>query len=143
MDYIREAIERLRHLKDLYKANENLRDTILDLRLKCQGKEVVLDGMPHGSGSITYDDAIINNMFKLQESEKQLEENKAEIKKINKELSGLAERDRELLIQWFVDRVDLQDMCTKHICSKSELYRRKDRAIRQFAVQVFGIRVIR
>lgn len=143
MDYIREATERLRYLKDLYKANENLRDTILDLRLKCQGKEITLDGMPHGSSSINYDDAIVNDMFKLQESAKRLAENKAEIKKINKELSGLEEQDRNLLIAWYVEKADLQDMCTKFICSKTELYRRRDRIIRQFARQLFGVRVIK
>lgn len=143
MDYIREATERLRYLKDLYKANENLRDTILDLRLKCQGKEITLDGMPAGSSSINYDDTVVNNMFKLQESEERLQENKAEIKKINKELSGLEEQDRNLLIMWYVDDVDIQEMCKRFICSQTELYRRRSRVIRQFARQLFGIRVIK
>lgn len=142
MDYIREAIERLRHLKNLYKAQENLKDTILDLKLKCQGKERVLDGMPKGSGSVTYDDEIINNMFKLQQSEAQFKETVAAIKKINKELDGLEEKDRELLVQWYVEKIDRLDLCSKYNISQSELYRRKDKAIRKFAVQVFGIRVI-
>lgn len=142
MDYIREAIERLRHLKNLYKAQENLKDTILDLKLKCQGKEHVLDGMPKGSGSVTYDDEIVNNLFKLQQSETQLKETVTAIKKINKELDGLEERDRELLVQWYVEKVDRLDLCSRYNISQSELYRRKDKAIREFAVQVFGIRVI-
>lgn len=141
MDYIREAIERLRHLSDLKKAEINLKDTIRELESKCEGKEIVLNGMPKGK-SINYDDAIVNNLYKLQESEKRLKETVAEIKKIDKELSGLADEDAELLKQWYIEKTDWQELCKRFICSKTELYRRRDRIIRQYAVQVFGIRVI-
>lgn len=91
---------------------------------------------------IANDDEIVNNLFKLQQSETQLKETVTAIKKINKELDGLEERDRELLVQWYVEKVDRLDLCSRYNISQSELYRRKDKAIREFAVQVFGIRVI-
>jgi DNA-directed RNA polymerase specialized sigma subunit len=142
MNYISEAIERLKHLKDLEIAKENLKDTILDLKLRCQGTEITLDGMPQGRSSVTYDDAIINNMFKLQESQKRLRETIKEIEKIHKELSRLDEKDRELLVQWFVEKKGLQDLCKIYKCEKTTLYRKRDAALKQFAVQLFGIRVI-
>lgn len=142
MNYISEAIERLKHLKDLEIAKENLNDTILDLKLRCQGTEITLDGMPQGRSSVTYDDAIINNMFKLQESQKRLRETIKEIEKIHKELSRLDEKDRELLVQWFVEKKGLQDLCKIYKCEKTTLYRKRDAALKQFAVQLFGIRVI-
>jgi len=142
MNYISEAIERLKHLKDLEIAKENLEDTILDLKLRCQGTAITLDGMPQGRSSVTYDDAIINNMFKLQESQKRLRETIKEIEKIHKELSRLDEKDRELLVQWFVEKKGLQDLCKIYKCEKTTLYRKRDAALKQFAVQLFGIRVI-
>lgn len=141
MDYKREAIERLIHLRNLQQAEINLKDTILDLELRCEGKEIVLDGMPKGS-SYREDDAIVNNMFRLDKSKKMLKETVDTIKKINKELGGLDQEDMELLVKWYVDKTDRFDLCSMYNVSQSELYRRRDRAIRQFAVQLFGIKVI-
>jgi predicted nucleic acid-binding Zn-ribbon protein len=151
LDYKREAIELLKSYYDWQKSIQNMTDELRTINSSITAmKTVEITDMPQGRSSINYDDRINNLIFRKGIVEKNLKRTYKEVQIIDQILKGLedtAKDDREkkhakLLRCWFIEGSKIEDMMKEFICSKTELYRLRDDAVKRFAKQRFGLPVV-
>lgn len=151
MDYKREAIELLKSYYDWQKSIQNMTDELRTINSSITAiKSVEITDMPQGRSSINYDDRINNLIFRKGIVEKNLKRTYKEVQIIDQILKGLedtAKDEREqkhaaLLRHWFIEGSKIEYMMREFICSKTELYRLRDDAVKRFAKQRFGLPVV-
>jgi ArpU family phage transcriptional regulator len=98
--------------------------------------------MPTGSNKNKPDDELVNKIFILDKYRNKLETTIKTTKKIVLALSNLPQYEKEILTYYYID--GLRDFCIyeKLNCSERKFYSDKSKAIRKFAIQLFGIEVI-
>lgn len=148
MDYVREAIKYLESYNDLEKSKENLAMTIRELKAITGEKPANLNGMPHGSSSINFDDKLINNMYRLQVAEKNFKDTVKEMKRIDKILEELDKDIGEgkhgtLLRKWFIENETKEKIAEDLNISVRHAFRIKNVAIRRLAIQLHGINAVK
>ncbi|WP_089610079.1 hypothetical protein [Dehalobacterium formicoaceticum] len=148
MNYIREAEERLRYYRELYASiRQNERD-ISRLIVKAGPKHLTAIAISEAATSGNGHDETINILYQIQvlsdiklKTEKAMDEVNAIIKDISKddgcELYG------KLLHDWYIERKPKDQIGEEMHISERHVYRIKDRAIRKFAVRLFGIEALR
>ncbi|KGK88023.1 hypothetical protein [Clostridium sp. HMP27] len=146
MDYIKEAEGYLRNYTDLTDAVENLEKELEFLEEEITGaKAIDYSGMPGGGGAALPDDRLVNLLYQKQIKEKSLELTKKKIKLIDSVLSQMAvgegnEQDEKVLRKFFIDNIRGQALEKEFGVSERHVYRMKGKAIRRFAIQIFGIK---
>lgn len=148
MDYIREAIEYLKSYKDLQMAVINLKEEIQKLDAELKGSAITYKDMPGGSGALQSDDVMLNKLFRLQQCKLKYAESYREIKRIDRILEGLSEgegneKHTAILKRTFIDGGDIDVIADELGYSRRQYYRVRNVALRRFAVQLFGIAVIK
>lgn len=146
MDYVKEAEGYLRSYTDLTEAVENLENELDFLEEELTGaKAIDYSGMPGGGGASLPDDRLVNLLYKKQIKEKSLELTKKKIDHIDLVLSQLSigegnEQDEKVLRKFFIDNLRGQALEKEFTVSERHVYRMKGKAIRRFAIQIFGIK---
>lgn len=148
MNYIREAIEELEEYNHLKCSLANLIEEIRDIKSTMPDvKAIVIDGMPHGNGPSSPDDAIVNKLYTIQKKQKEYTHTKRRIERIDRILDNISkdkgcEKYGKLLKLWYIEKWDKSDIATEVGCTERHLYRVKGAAIRKFAIELNGINVI-
>lgn len=146
MDYKREAIEYLKNYDRLKTALDNLKDEILELKVDIKSiKAVPYSDMPKGSGSPAPDDELVNKMFRLARAESEYKVTFKTVARIDKVLSNFEANNKtyyKVLKGYFVDQYTEEQLMKDFNYSDRHLRRLKQEAIRSFAIEVFGIKVI-
>lgn len=141
MDWKREASEMLREYEAMRKSLSTLPGELARLELErtalqssAGGGEPVIGG--HGSS----EDRIISNMMKREAAEKNLELARAHVALVEKGLSVLDEEERVALDLMIVNRTkgNVDRLCERWSVEKTEVYRRKDKALRTFTLALYG-----
>lgn len=150
MNYIKEAENVLWYYNDLYRSIENLNREIAKIvgrQIPSGLNAIQLDvtGI-HGSGDA--DDNTYDLMFKLKTLSENREKTIAELEKIRKTLEEISEDDGcelygSVLEQWYIQRTPRDEIAESIKCSYRNMYRIKDRAIKKFAVRLFGIEALK
>lgn len=145
MNYIGDAIEYLKNYENLKKAIDNLENDIKELKAELnagQVKGIEYSDMPKGDSPGLPDDNIINKMYMLQIKRKEYAITKKTIEKMDKVLSGLSKEDERILRAWYIDGLRGDTVYKHTLCSERNFYRCKSNALKNFAVQLHGIRAI-
>ena len=143
MNYIREAETYLRHYKDL---NDSLKNIDREInRLKLEGrpddiKAIIYDDMPKAE---TMQDDVINVFYKLQCFMDMRQTTANKLNSIDEILDELEENYPGygvILKLWYVEKMS-KERIAKQIgySSKQSIYTHKNKAIRKFAIRLFGI----
>lgn len=104
LDWKREAADELRNYTNRKAAIENIRDQIADLATEITSiRSASADGSPVAGGSNGRDDALVNNILKRErlEEAQRLTENR--VRRVDRALNQLSERDR-CVLQRFTSR---------------------------------------
>jgi hypothetical protein len=150
VNYIKEAENILWHYNDLYKSLVNLDKQIAKIISRSGPKElsaVALDltGI-HGSGK---SDEAYNVLFELQKLKDCREGTAKELFKIDVLLDNIsAEPGCELfgavLRKWYIEKMPKEDIANEiGYSSKQSIYSLRAKAIRKFAIQMFGIEALK
>lgn len=147
MDYIREAIEYLKSYKDMLISLDNLQEEIRELNAEIPGdKAITMNDMPHGSGPSLPDDAIINKLCRLQKAKEEYAFTKKKLEKMDKIIKGLSKGEDEyyekVLRMWYIDDIDVGQIAKELNYTERHIYRIKGIALRKFAIQLHGVKVI-
>lgn len=152
MDYKREAADYLRCYKDLKISLDNLKDEIRELKLEIPGDVAIsLNDMPGGSGPHLPDDEILNKMCRLEKAKEEYIATKKKLEKMDKIIGGLSSEGNEcyekVLRMWFIDngdkgKPDVEKIAKELNYTERHVYRIKGIALRKFAIQLHGVKVI-
>jgi hypothetical protein len=146
MDYIGEAVEYLKHYEKLKISKDNLRCEILELREDLKSvKPIPYSDMPHGSGSGEPDDIIINKMFRMKKAEQEYRSTSKTLKRMELVLEKFEEHESEyfkILKGYFINNDTEEQMMKDFNYTDRHIRRLKQKALREFAIQLFGINVI-
>jgi len=143
VNYIREAIDYLRNYQNVIIAETNLKDKLRELNGSLEGyKGIKYDDLPSGS-AVSPDDRVCNLIFSRDKTKENIKENSDVRKKMDVVLKNLEEEKKQLLILAYATDKSEDDILKELNISRATYHRQKGRAIRELAVQLFGIAVIK
>lgn len=151
MDYIREAVEYLKSYKDMKISLKNLKDEIRELGLEIPGDTAIsFSDMPGGSGPHLPDDKIINKMCRLEQAKEEYIATKKKLEKMDKIIAKLSYGGNKcyekVLRMWYIDngdkKPDAEEIAKELNYTERHVYRIKGIALRKFAIQLHGVKVI-
>jgi hypothetical protein len=149
VNYIDEAEKYLRHYQDMYRSISNMtreRARIIGRAFPKGYPEMDLSGLPAGGGSggSSGGDDTYNALFRIKvltesidETEKKLDDIKALLEDISQDEG--CELYGDILFKWYVERLSREQIAEDSRYSERNIYRIKDKAIRKFAVNLFGL----
>lgn len=148
MDFIHEAEKKLWHYKDMKRSLEWQEKEIS--KLKWEGypsgcSAILYDGMPKGGNK----DEAVNIAFKIKMYMDMVESTEAELKEIDKVLEEISqdkgcERYGEILRLWYIEGLPKEKIMEQiDLNSLSYIYELRDKAIRKFAVSIFGFEALK
>ena len=141
MDYYGFAIQRLKDYEMRKQSLVNIPQQIKTLELQFYSiKSGEIDGMPKGNGGKS-DDMLIYNIAKRDELNFNLEIAQREVDVTERGLNSLSDDERLILECFYISRPynHIQRLMDKLHVSKSELFRRKDAALRKFTMSLYGL----
>lgn len=141
MDIIKDAEMYLEGYWDLKDSITNIKREIQLLEDDITSiKSLDYSGMPKGSGASQPDDRLINLIYKKQLKESMLKRTEDKIAFIENILSNLAkDEDGKVLKAYYIDCLRGEEL-EKEMCTcERNIYRIKKKAIRKFAIRLFGI----
>lgn len=147
MNYLREARNHLQYYGDLQNSIENMDREISRLVRKAGPKDIT---------AITYDsdkvqsgghDEALDALFKIQALSNSREETKEKLKEIEELLDKLEEEYQfygKVLRKWYLERMAKEDIAQEiGYSSRTSIYSLEGKAIRVFAVRLFGIEALK
>ncbi|TZE81991.1 hypothetical protein [Calorimonas adulescens] len=148
MNYIKEAENYLYYYADMHRSLERMEHEICKLVSQAgpRGiKSAVLDETGIKAG---HQDETMNILFRLQILTENKEETKRELEKIDKILDEIS-RDPGcelyglVLRKWYIEQRPKEEIAAEiGYSSRQSIYSLQAKAIRKFAVQFFGIRMV-
>lgn len=142
MDWSYVAVQRLRDYESRKEALTNIREKMKMLEEQFTSiRSATTDETPvQGSGN-RREDMLIANISKREELQVNYSLAKREVMLTEKGLSVLTDEEREILERFFInkERDHIERLCEELFISKTELYRRKDKALRKFTIASYGI----
>ncbi|PAB61333.1 DUF1492 domain-containing protein [Anaeromicrobium sediminis] len=143
MNYIREAELYLKHYGDLKYSLNHINREITKLKWSgapSDAKAIVIDDMPQGN---KVPEDIMDIAYKLKcyiEMKKETEEKLEEVDATLDEMNEDGEQLGDVLRMWYIDRASKEEIAEELSYSRSNVYYQKDKAIKKFAIRIFGIR---
>jgi hypothetical protein len=142
MDWSYIAVQRLKDYESRKEALTNIREKIKILEEQFTSiRSATTDETPvQGSGS-RREDMLIANITKREELAVNYTLAKREVALTERGLAVLSDEEKLILERFFInkERDHIERLCEELYISKTELYRRKDRAIRKFTIASYGI----
>lgn len=147
MNYIKEAENYLWYYHDLYRSIENLDRQISRLIAKAGPKMSVIKFDETGVKTGHYDDAfnILFEIQKLTEAKQKTLTALNDVEEILEEISVEpgCELYGQVLRKWYIEKVPKDDIAEQlGYSSRRSVYEIKNRAIRKFAVRLFGLEAL-
>lgn len=136
------AIQRLKEYEVRQKALDNIPEQIATLEAKFTSiRAATTDGRPTGDNSNHREDALIYNIAAREELKNNLAIVKREIEITDRGLNALTKEEHRILSLFYVNRPRdyIARLCDELFIGQSELYRRKDDALRKFTRACYGI----
>lgn len=143
MDWRKMSIERLRDYENRKRALELIPEQIKTLELNFASVRAArTDGTPvkDGSGN-KREDALINNIAKREELERNLRIAEAEVRITETGLSTLTEEEKTVLDKFFINRPrrHIEALCETLCYEKTRIYEIKETALRKFTMSCYGV----
>lgn len=141
MNWIREAESKLYDYSAKAQSLQSVtaRIALLESEMSCV-RSATTDGTAVHGGGNGREDALLNNIAERDE----LQRAKASVTKwlewVNRALTALSEQEKDLLDKFYINRRKghVERLCEKMNVEKSEVYRRKEKALRRFALALYG-----
>jgi len=145
MNYIREAENYLYYYQDLYKSLQQIEGQISRLIARTGPRDIKAINYEQAKVDSNFHDETINILFQLQKLIENRERTKQELEKIDRILNEISqdpgcELYGEVLKKWYIERIPKEDIAEElGYSSRQSIYDIRAKAIRKFAVRLFGI----
>lgn len=143
MDWRKMSIERLRDYENRKKALELIPEQIKTLEANFTSiRAARTDGTPvkDGSGN-KREDALINNIAKREELERNLGIAENEVRITETALATLTDEEKTVLYKFFINRPrrHIEELCEMLCYEKTRVYEIKETALRKFTMACYGV----
>lgn len=142
MNWQKMSIERLREYENRKRALELILEQIETLKINFTSvKAARTDGTPVKEGGNKREDALINNIAKREELEKNLRIAENEVAITEKALATLTDEEKTVLEKFFINRPrrHIEELCELLCYEKTRVYEIKDNALRKFTMACYGV----
>lgn len=136
------SVNRLRDYENRKRAVEIIPEQIKSLEYQFTGiKSAVSDGTPVQEETNRREENLIYNISKREELAYNLDIAKREVQLTEKGLAALTDDEQRILYLFFISRPKdyIQRLSDEMFLSKSEVYRKKDDALRKFTIAMYGV----
>ncbi len=136
------AIDRLRDYEKRKLAVENIPEQMAILEDKFISiRAATTDGTPVQDSNNRREEMLIYNIARREELKQNYKLAVREVALTEKGLAALTSEERQILEGFYIYRTKnyVNRLCDELYVSKTELYRRKDAALRNFTVAIYGI----
>lgn len=136
-----EAIENLKDYSAKKASIQNLTDEIMELTAKRGSiRSATADGIAVKGGGSGREDAMINNMVRLDKLQENLHDTEQFIARMDRGLDFLELDENELLVRFYIEP---EKHVAEHFADElgidvKTVYHRKDRALRKFTIAMYG-----
>lgn len=141
MNWKSEAVDKLRQYeaKKLSLVNIPLEISRLE-SAACSIRSAASDGTPVSGGGSGREDMLLSNIVHREELERSLEQAKKWVATVDTGLAILSAEERLLLERFYVHpaRGHVDKLCGELGLEKSQVYAKKDSAIRHFTISLYG-----
>jgi len=139
MDYVKEAENYLRHYASLKKSVEHAEYMIHRLTYRSQPKEISAAKNDMTGVAVQYSGNTLQEMYELQKWQEVCEKSAGEIEHIESLLNGLEPKEQRILQMWYLEKLDKFKIAIELGCSERNVFYLKGKAVRNFAINLFGI----
>lgn len=137
------SIERLKSYEARRQALQLIPEQLKTLEMSFEAiRAATIDAVPvHGGGGNKREEALIDNIVRREELERNLKIAEQEVKITEEGLSGLTEEQQRILEMFYIDRPrgHVERLCEELFLEKSRVYALKDEALKKFTVACYGI----
>lgn len=142
MDWKREAMDKLRQYAAKQEGARNTEAEIrrLEAQLTCI-RSATTDSTPIRGGGNAREDALINNIALRTELELALRDNRRWLATVERALNQLTPEERKILDRFYIHRSkgNPERLCEELHLERSQVYGRKNSALRHFTLLLYGI----
>ena len=141
MNWKNEAMERLRKYESMLLAAKNIPQEIRRLEeLSVAIRSGRADGCAVLSGGSRREEQLIDNMMSRQELAWRLQQTESWIDCMDRALGVLTREERLVLQRFYIrpEKGSVERLCTELGAETSTIYRKRDKALRQFTIALYG-----
>ncbi len=142
MNWVKEAESKLRDYAAKEQSLESVTERIAQLRteMTCV-RSATTDSTAVRGGGNCREDALLNNIAERSELERARDLAASWLEWVNKALRALPDADRHLLDVFYINRHKghVERLCEEMNVEKSQVYNRKNAALRKFTIALYGI----
>lgn len=136
-----EAIAKLRDYNAKIEALENIPDEIKRLEDDCiRIRSATADSSPVQGGGNAREDMLLSNICLREELKQRLTDTRAWLATMDKALTALTDEERLVLSRFYISqhKGSVDRLCEELHLEKTVVYSRKNKALRRFAVILYG-----
>ena len=141
MNWKKEAIEKLKEYNARKQAITSIPMEIAQLESAVRGiRSASADGVAISGGGSGREDMLLSNICKREELKRSLASAKVWVSQVDTALSVLDQEERLILDRFYVNpaRGNVDRLCGELNVEKSQVYARKDAALRHFTISLYG-----
>ena len=142
MNWVRETESKLRDYSAKMQSLESVTERIAQLQaeMTCVRSATTDSTAVHGGGNCR-EDALLNNIAERDELQRAKQSTAEWLEWVNGALTALSGEDRMLLDKFYINRRKghVEWLCEELCVEKSAVYRRKEKALRRFALLLYGV----
>ena len=141
MNWKKEAADKLRNYTARQQAVNNITAELHRLACKAVSiRSATADGSPVQGGGSGREDAMLNNLCRRQELERQLEQVQLWCSVVDGALAVLTEQERLVLDRFYIhpSKGNLERLCQELGAEVATVYRKRDAALHRFTIALFG-----
>ena len=145
MNWKKEAADKLRNYTARQQAVNNITAELHRLACKAVSiRSATADGSPVQGGGSGREDAMLNNLCRRQELERQLKQVELWCSVVEGALAVLTEQERLVLDRFYIhpSKGNLDRLCEDLCLEKSQVYARRDSALHRFTTALYGLSLI-
>ncbi|VBB05588.1 rna polymerase sigma factor region 3/4 [Lucifera butyrica] len=147
MDCIREAENYLRYYRELKQSIEHSNYMIERLVMKTAPADASAIRLEPTGIHAARPNNTLNQIYQLQKWQEMKDRTLEEIEKVDRVLDSICqdhgcERYKDILVMWYVEKLDREDIASKLGYSRRSIFYLKDKAIRKFTVSLFGFEAL-
>lgn len=142
MNWKSAAKEKLRRYDAMRLATINIPEEIQRLEIDAQSiRSARSDATPVSGGGNRREEAMINNIIEREELERSLQQAQLWLRITDRALTTLSPEDRQILHRLYIypQRGSLELLTRELGLETSSIYRRRDKALKQFTLAYYGI----
>lgn len=142
MNWKTEAKEKLRKYGAMHVAVVNIPEEIKRLDIDAKSiRAANSDTTPVAGGGNRREEALVNNILQRQELTRTLEQAHLWLRSVDRALSALSGEEKKILHRLYIypQKNSVDQLCKELDMEASSIYRRRDRALEQFTIALYGI----